>query len=125
MGFLELIHPDRVELRGSGTLVRVGKTYGILTAAHVWRAVREFETVGIYLYPPRKAEVQSIREDVKFMDAVTFENGSDDEFGPDIAFVRLTSNKATSIEKHGAEIAIGVTGASYIVNQILGNALVA
>jgi hypothetical protein len=102
MGFLELISPDRVELRGSGTLVRAGKTYGILTAAHVWRTIREFQVVGFYLYPPRKKEVHSIREDVRLLDAVTFENTSDDEFGPDIAFVRLTDSKAASIEKHGA-----------------------
>jgi hypothetical protein len=102
MGFLELIPPDRVALRGSGTLVRIGKIYGILTAAHVWRTIREYQTVGIYLYPPRKLEVQSIREDVRLLDAVTFENGGDDELGPDIAFVRLTESKASSIEKHSA-----------------------
>jgi hypothetical protein len=106
MGFLELFAPGRVELRGSGTLVRIGKTYGILTAAHVWRTIREFETVGIYLYPQRKLEVQSIREDPRLFDAVTFENSGEDALGPDIAFIRLTPSKATSIEKHAAFLSL-------------------
>jgi len=106
MGFLELFAPGRVELRGSGTLVRIGKTSGILTAAHVWRTIRELPTVGLYLYPPRKLEVQSIREDPRLMDAVTFENDSDDALGPDIAFIRLTPSKAASVEKHAAFLSL-------------------
>jgi hypothetical protein len=100
MGFLELYPPDRVELRGSGTLVRVGKTYGVLTAAHVWRVVSKLREVGIYLYPPRKLEIHAITEDPRVMDAVSFENDKDDEFGPDIAFIRLRESKAASIEKY-------------------------
>lgn len=101
MGFLELFPPDRVELRGSGTLLRVGNTYGVLTAAHVWRVVRELTRVGIYLYPPRNTEMHSIWEEVGLMDAVTFENREEDEYGPDLAFIRLRRGKATSIELHG------------------------
>ncbi len=106
MGFLELIPPNRVELRGSGTLVRVGKLHGILTAAHVWRVVRDLRVVGIYLYPPRKAEVHSITEEVELLDAVTFESGNDDALGPDVAFVRLRESKAASIEKHGTFLSL-------------------
>lgn len=101
MGFLELFSPDRIELRGSGTLLKVGNTYGILTAAHVWKVVRELTKVGIYLYPPRSSEMHSIWEEVGFIDAVTFENHDEDEFGPDIAFVRVRADKAMSIELHG------------------------
>lgn len=102
MGFLELFSSDRVELRGSGTLLRIGNTYGILTAAHVWQVVRELEIVGIYLYPPRSTEMHSIWEEVRLMDAVTFENRDEDEYGPDLAFIRIRKGKAVSIELHGA-----------------------
>jgi hypothetical protein len=99
MGFLELFPPNRVELRGSGTLVRVGSTYGVLTAAHVWRVVSKLQEVGIYLYPARKGEIQAVMEDPRVMDAVSYSNDRDDELGPDIAFVRLRHSKASSIEK--------------------------
>ena len=100
MGFLELFPREGVSLRGSGTLVRVGNTYGVLTAAHVWRVIRDLPEVGIYLYPARKREIHSITEDMQVVDAVVFESGLDDEFGPDIAFVRLRDTKAAAIEKH-------------------------
>jgi hypothetical protein len=106
MGFLELFPPDRVALRGSGTLVRLGKTYGILTAAHVWQVVSKLPKVGIYLYPPRGREVHAITEDIQLLDAVSFGNKNDDQFGPDIAFVRLRPSKATSIEKYATFLSL-------------------
>lgn len=106
MGFLELIPPSRVELRGSGTLVRVGKTYGILTAAHVWHTIKDYPLVGIYLYPPRKTEMHSVSEELGLMDVVIFDNKHEDDLGPDIAFVRIRDDKVASIEKHSTFLSI-------------------
>lgn len=100
MGFLEIVPPDSVELRGSGTLVRVGKTVGVLTAGHVWRAIRDLPEVGIFLYPPRKMEIQAIRIELELLDVVFFDSGREDELGPDLAFVRLPDHKVASIDQH-------------------------
>lgn len=128
-GFLEIFRPDRAELRGSGTLVRVGKTFGILTAAHVWRAIRALPEVGIYLYSARQREIFSVTEDMRLLDAVTRESASEDEFGPDIAFVRLTENKAATIEKYSTFLSLekdeqkakaGAPENSVIVDAVMG-----
>ncbi len=100
MGFLELLPSEHVALRGSGTLVRLGSISGILTAAHVWHEVRKHPRIGIYLYPVRKQEFHAITEHTSLLSAIEFTGDFDDGLGPDLAFIRLSAQKAAEIETH-------------------------
>ncbi|TQF25831.1 hypothetical protein UNPF46_36000 [Bradyrhizobium sp. UNPF46] len=73
--------------------------------------------------------MHSIWEEVSLLDAVTFENRDEDEYGPDIAFVRLRRDKAASIELHGTflsferdeqRIRAGAPEGSKVVDVVVG-----
>jgi hypothetical protein len=100
IGFVEIVPPDRIALCGSGTLVCLGKVRGILTAAHVWHVVAKLPRVGLYLYPAGRREWHSIREHIALMEPLIFGGEFADELGPDLAFVRLTDQKAAELEAH-------------------------
>ncbi len=89
----------RLELAGTGTLLTVGGSHYILTAAHVWEEVlKSAAKVGI-----------TLTEDINhgfFMDASTIvpcgppKPATWNEWGPDIAFLRIPSEYLGSIKAH-------------------------
>jgi len=85
-------------LAGSGTLVMVGKSYYILTAAHVWEFLKKADAIGI-----------TITEDMDhafFMDArtiaATVEIKADkwNEWGPDLAFLKIPAEYLGTIQAY-------------------------
>jgi len=101
IGFVEL-RPGEIRLIGSGTLLKVGRLSGIITARHVWDKVSEFDEIGLYQYPVRRKEIQALKEKTTHLHAVKFGSKQQhDDLGPDIAFVRVPPTIAASIEVHG------------------------
>lgn len=92
--------PDfrNVSLVGSGTLVLLNKAHYVLTAAHVWRnGLSKFRSTGLTLkedvdhcFPILNAAI-----DVREMPETKL-----DEWGPDIALLRIPEMKVGSIEAH-------------------------
>lgn len=101
IGLLRIIDDDIAPL-GSGTLVRVGKTCGIVTAAHVWDMVEREKRIGFYQNPLRRSEIQSAAEYTTNLATINIGQETYLEVGPDIAFVRLPDTKASTLEMHGA-----------------------
>jgi hypothetical protein len=86
----------RAEPLGSGTLVSIGRIDGILTAAHVWddilrrRSKENLDELGLLQFPIRSKQSQRLRLKLDYVDVEMIGSSPfDDEFGPDLAFVRL------------------------------------
>lgn len=85
---LAIVESDMSIRAGSGTLVRVGNVYGLLTAAHVARAIKEYGKIGL---APLTADLDPIRMkmEMEVKHASTIELGeTDSRDGPDLAFIR-------------------------------------
>ncbi len=80
-------------LRGSGTLVAIGKTFAILTAHHVIQKLPRSGRLGVFLSPTH--EPHSI--DVDGLQYLEIARGSDDSVGPDLGAVLLAPSIASSI----------------------------
>jgi hypothetical protein len=102
VGLVRLLDDD-IEPLGSGTLIRIGKVAGILTASHVWDTVvaLKLTRVGFYLFPSRRREIQSGVEAIALLDELIIEHKPYDECGPDIAFIKLSASKVATLEQHG------------------------
>jgi len=73
---------------GSGTLVKVGSKFGVLTAAHVIEALPCKGQVGVVQFNHR-TPVQKQTIEMADADLVTFHVPANKERGPDIGFLRL------------------------------------
>jgi hypothetical protein len=83
-------------------LVALGNIRGILTAAHVWDGIANLRTIGFYQNAIRRTQIQNTQEEVDNLDVIKLGSAPYDEFGPDIAFVKLTAAKAAAIEVHSS-----------------------
>lgn len=87
---------ERLKFTGTGTLSVAGKYHGILTAAHVWEVLRSAARVGI-----TRTEKIDHRYAIDVATIVpTVFNGAAkwDEFGPDLAFLRIPEKLVGEIE---------------------------
>lgn len=100
IGFLK-ISSSEPEPLGSGTLVRVGRARGIITAAHVWEAMECHDRVGFYLNSTRRSEIQSALALTSDLVTTIVEAKPRDEAGPDLAFIKLPDRTASLLEMHG------------------------
>ncbi|MCK3776677.1 hypothetical protein MZK49_08020 [Ensifer sesbaniae] len=74
---------------GSGTLVRIGPIFGILTAAHVLDALSPHEEVGLLRITNRPDRPQKMKIDMGQAETVVIGRPPFGSSGPDIAFLRL------------------------------------
>jgi len=89
---------DLLELAGTGTLAHIGNHFGILTAAHVWDEVLcKAAKVGITLTDnidhQHLIDVQTI-----FPTVLPKKPGKWNECGPDLAFLRIPSERVGAIQ---------------------------
>ena len=77
------------ELGGSGTLVRVGGTYGVLTAAHVLAHLRESDTIGLLYAGTNQPLIQRATIPRYATRSVTLQTGCRAEDGPDLGLLVL------------------------------------
>ena len=92
IGFVTVSFKGTVEeavCAGSGTLVTVGSSYGILTAAHVIEALPKAGEVGLVIgiEDPSKFQRQTIR--MEHTDSAMIRGVAYPQVGPDLAFLRL------------------------------------
>jgi hypothetical protein len=84
------------ESAGSGTLVKVGSIFGVLTAAHVISELTRHSSVGIVVFGG-EGKLQKQEIDMKETEAVIFYKPENKERGPDIAFLRLPEVNASNL----------------------------
>ena len=97
IGFLHLNNPPSsphdLTLLGSGTLVSIGTTYAILTAAHVLSVLPRSGRLGVILSPT----VQQFTIDIQGIAYVQIAKGRRDPEGPDLGAIVLSSPIASAI----------------------------
>lgn len=81
---------------GSGTLVRIGEIYGILTANHVSRELAKEDHLALIL------EGKEHQFDIppKLLDIFPIGEGSVESEGPDLSFIRIFEPKLGTIKMH-------------------------
>ncbi len=78
---------DNIQLIGSGTLVYLEDTFGILTAHHVLEAIPARGTLGLIL--PYHDKEQRYTVDISHITKMPIARGNVDSDGPDLAFIKL------------------------------------
>ena len=100
VGFLTLNSrngEETAESAGSGTLVKVGKVYGILTAAHVLTRLPTSGVVGLVRVSRFARGLQKLGFEMGQTHSVVLP-GKEGPDGPDIGFLPLPLNKAVELE---------------------------
>lgn len=77
---------------GSGTPVQFGPVQGILTCAHVARAVMQEPAIGVLCFPPGPNRFQTLRVDTRTISDLICGQAPWRKVGPDIAFLRFPPN---------------------------------
>jgi hypothetical protein len=106
VGFLRIVTSGRGKSEralpcGTGTFVRAGNTYGILTAAHALKELGPNETVGLVRFPGVKPALQNFRLDLSHTERLVDWSGNEGE-APDVAFLKIPEIEARSLEALGA-----------------------
>src|SRR5882762_7621134 len=95
IGFVKLEVHDRVEDAvgaASGTLVAVGKVYGILTAAHVLDNRPDQGSVGIVEYRGESVHYRKQTIDMAGATKIVLRDAAFGADGPDLGFLRLPAD---------------------------------
>ena len=87
------------QIFGSGTLVQFGRIHGIITAGHVWDAIKNLDSIGFFQFPTRRSEIQATTEVLGHIQVEEISDKKEDELGADIAFLKLTRQKAADLER--------------------------
>ena len=104
VGFLRFKRDGNVEAAepaGTGTFVKLGKVYGILTAGHVLRTMGTQEVVGLVRFPSVQPPLQNFRLNLDHTQRIVTWDGKDGD-APDIAFLKIPEMDAKTLEAAGA-----------------------
>jgi hypothetical protein len=82
---------------GSGVLVFFGNIYGILTARHVSEQIMNYEGIAL---PLAENSVQRFFIKRSHLDLLELERPTNEEIAPDLAFIKLGINDASTIRVH-------------------------
>lgn len=74
---------------GSGVAVRLGRICGVLTCAHVAKAVMEEPVIGLLQFPTRQQRFQNLRVETDKLGDVIWQGSKWGAARPDMAFLRL------------------------------------
>jgi hypothetical protein len=106
--------PDTIQLIGSGTLVQLDDTFGILTAEHVLKAIPLQGHLGIILPYFDREHRYSI--DISHIIKMPIARGDNDCDGPDLAFIQLPQPYIGQIKAHGTFYNL-----SYCRNEVIND----
>lgn len=104
VGLLKFRIEGKIEMAdpaGTGTFVKIGTLYGILTAGHVLKEFGEQETVGLVRFPSITPALQNRRLNLGHTKRVVDWNSKNGD-APDIAFVSIPEVDGRALEASGA-----------------------
>jgi hypothetical protein len=104
VGFLKFRKGEKQEIAepaGTGTFVKLGRVYGILTAGHVLKELNEKSTVGLVRFPSVQPPIQNRRLDLAHTERLVDWSGNDGS-APDIAFLKIPELDGRELEAAGA-----------------------
>ncbi|MBI1385844.1 MAG: hypothetical protein GC150_13135 [Rhizobiales bacterium] len=89
---------ETADSAGSGTLVQIGASYYILTAAHVAAKLPQSEDVGILRFPGNPGQMQGLKLNMAHVEPTVIGGEPFSEKGPDLALLRLPENFASTLK---------------------------
>lgn len=104
VGFLKFRRGEKEEIAepaGTGTFVKLGGTYGVLTAGHVLNELDPQSTVGLVRFPSVEPPIQNRRLNLQHTERIVNWNGKDCD-APDIAFLKIPEIDGRALEAAGA-----------------------
>lgn len=104
VGFLKFRKEERQEVAepaGTGTFVKLGRVYGILTAGHVLNNFDAQSTVGLVRFPSVEPPIQNRRLNLQHTESIVDWNGKECD-APDIAFLKIPEIDGRELEAAGA-----------------------
>ena len=104
VGFLRFMREGKIEAAepaGTGTFVKIGRVYEILTAGHVLEGLDPKTTVGLVRFPSVQPPLQNRRIDLQHTERLVEWNGKDCD-APDIAFLKIPELDGRDLEAVGA-----------------------
>jgi hypothetical protein len=104
VGFLKFQRTKNKETgapAGTGTFVKLGSLYGILTAAHVLKELNPDSTIGLVRFPSIQPPIQNRRLNLQHTARIDEWNGKDCD-APDIAFLKIPELDGRDLEANGA-----------------------
>jgi hypothetical protein len=104
VGFLKFRQDGKHEVAepaGTGTFVKLGRVYGILTAAHVLKELGSEGTIGLVRFPSVQPPIQNRRLNLQLTDRLVEWNGKECD-APDIAFLKIPELDGRQLEANGA-----------------------
>jgi hypothetical protein len=104
VGFLKIGQEAKREFGepiGTGTFVKLGRVYGVLTAAHVLEILDPKAVVGLVRFPSVQPPIQNRRLSLQHTDRIVEWNGNECD-APDIAFLKIPELVGRELEAAGA-----------------------
>ena len=104
VGFLKFRKGEKQEAAepaGTGTFVKLGGIYGILTAGHVLNELDPQSTVGLVRFPSVEPPIQNRRLNLQHTERIVDWNGKACD-APDIAFLKIPEIDGRALEAAGA-----------------------
>ena len=95
---ITVIHRERDLFQGSCTCVKYKGQHFLFTAAHVWEELKAFEQLGLVVCRRPSSTVKIRTQELKPIIIGKSENGTWNEWGPDIAFLELSDAAAENIK---------------------------
>lgn len=104
VGFLKFRNDEKKEVAepaGTGTFVKLGGVYGVLTAGHVLKELDPQSTVGLVRFPSVEPPIQNRRLNLQHTERIVDWNGKDCD-APDVAFLKIPEIDGRALEASGA-----------------------
>jgi hypothetical protein len=104
VGFLKFRMEGRQEVAapaGTGTFVKLGRVYGILTAGHVLKELDPQSTVGLVRFPSVQPPIQNRRLNLQHTERLVNWNEKECD-APDIGFLKIPELDGRELEAAGA-----------------------
>lgn len=89
---------EHAELGGSGTLVQIEETYGILTAHHVLEGLPKTADIGLILATTFEAQLHRKTIKAEVLRRIEIARGANDSEGPDLGFLILPPAEVESLK---------------------------
>ena len=97
VGFVKMASDDAISA-GSGTLVRYGHVFGIITAAHVLDNIVNLKEIGLVFFPTTSKKIQKFTISIIAGNIIRINPGNINIDGPDYGIMIIESNDATNIK---------------------------
>lgn len=105
---------DDAQSAGSGTLVSLGQSFGILTAAHVLKNLPDEGQVGLVRYSSRPEFAEQMKLEMSYSEKLIIAADVFGPDGPDIGFLKLPQQSIGTLQARNVFFNLGIRSESVL-----------